>query len=107
MKEVNLRTWHRRIGIILVLFVILQAGSGFLIALGDFMLSMNPHTEHAVTATTVDEEEEFWDEALEFIHFGAGTAGGGYRILLGAGILWMAVSGGLIFFRIRARAHKR
>jgi hypothetical protein len=108
MKEVNLRAWHRRIGIILALFIILQAGSGFLITLGDLIPSTSPDTEHAVAVTTVDEEEEhFWDEALEFIHFGAGAAGALYRILLGAGVLWMAVSGGLIFFRIRARSKKR
>lgn len=107
MKEINLRTWHRRIGIILALFIILQAGSGFLITLGDLILSTNSHTEHAVAATAVDEEEDFWDEALEFIHFGDDVAGGIYRILLGAGVMWMAVSGGLIFFRIRARSKKR
>jgi hypothetical protein len=42
MKEVNLRTWHRRIGIVLALFIILQAGSGFLIMLGDLIPSQSP-----------------------------------------------------------------
>jgi hypothetical protein len=108
MKEINLRTWHRRIGIILALFIILQVGSGFFITLGDLILSKSPDTESAVAATTVDDEKEhFWDEALEFIHFGAGAVGGFYRILLGAGVLWMAISGGLIFFRIRAHSKKR
>jgi hypothetical protein len=107
MKEISLRTWHRRIGIILALFIILQAGSGFFITLGDLIPSQSPDTESAVAATTVDDEKHFWDEALEFIHFGAGAAGGLYRILLGAGVLWMAVSGGLIFFRIRTRSKKR
>lgn len=108
MKEVNLRKWHRRIGIILALFIILQAGSGLVITLGD-LISSEGHapTEPAVAATVADEEEPFWDEALQFIHFGAGTAGDLYRIVLGAGILWMAVSGGLIFFRIRARSKKK
>jgi hypothetical protein len=106
MREINLRTWHRRTGIILALFIILQAGSGFLITLGDLTPSKSPATEPAVAATTVDDEEHFWDETLGFIHFGAGAVGVFYRILLGAGILWMAVSGGLIFFRIRARSKK-
>jgi hypothetical protein len=107
MKEINLRTWHRRIGIILALFIILQAGSGFFITLGDLIPSQSPDAESAVAAATVDEEEDFWDEALEFIHFGDDVVGGLYRILLGAGVLWMAVSGGLIFFRIRTRSKKR
>jgi hypothetical protein len=107
MKEVNLRAWHRRIGIVLALFIILQAGSGFFITLGDLIRSKSPDTESAVAATTVDKEEDFWDEALEFIHFGDDVAGGIYRILLGVGVMWMAVSGSLIFFRIRARSKKR
>ena len=108
MKEVNLRKWHRRFGIILALFIILQAGSGLLITLGDLSPSKShAHTEPAVTATVHDEEEPFLEEALEFIHFGAGPAGALYRIIVGAGILWMAVSGGLIFFRTRARSQKR
>lgn len=107
MKEINLRRWHRRVGIILALFIILQAGSGLVITLGDLSPSEgHVHTEPAVAATGADEEEPFLDEALEFIHFGAGTAGALYRIVLGAGVLWMAVSGGLIFFQVRARSKK-
>jgi hypothetical protein len=108
MKEVDLRKWHRRIGIVLALFVILQAGSGFLITLGDLIPSKSPDTEPTVAAATVDDEKEhFCDEVLNFVHYGGGAAGGPYRILLGAGVLWMAVSGGLIFFQIRARSKKR
>jgi hypothetical protein len=32
MKEVDLRRWHRRPGIIVALFIILQTGSGFLLS---------------------------------------------------------------------------
>jgi hypothetical protein len=107
MKEVNLRKWHRRFGIILALFIILQGGSGLLITLSDLIPSKShAPTGPAVAATVADEEEPFLEEAVDFIHFGAGTAGALYRIVLGAGILWMAISGGIIFFRIRARSKK-
>jgi len=33
MKESELRKWHRNFGIFLVLFIIIQAGSGLLISL--------------------------------------------------------------------------
>jgi hypothetical protein len=108
MKEVNLRTWHRCIGIILALFVILQAGSGLLISLGDLSPSQSyAHSEPAVSSGGHEEEEAPWHEAIEFIHHGAGPAGTLYRIIIGIGILWMAISGGLIFFQIRARSTKR
>jgi len=107
MKEVDLRRWHRRFGIILALFIILQAGSGLVITLGDLSPSQShAHSKAAVAATVPDEEEAFWEEALAFIHHGAGPAGTLYRIIVGVGILWMAVSGGLIFFQISARSKK-
>lgn len=107
MKEINLRRWHRRIGIILALFIILQAGSGLLLTLGDLSPSQShAHSKAAVGATVPDAEEPFWEEALEFTHHGAGPAGTLYRIIVGAGILWMAVSGCLIFFRTRRSKKK-
>lgn len=108
MKAVDIRIWHRRIGIIVALFLILQAGSGLLIGLG----ALNPsqshaHSEPAVSSGGHEEAESPWHEALEFIHHGAGTAGTLHRIIIGIGILWMAISGGLIFFQTRARSKKR
>ena len=107
MKESNLRRWHRNLGILLALFIILQAGSGFLISLSG--LSM-PHS-HAndgnhTPSLTHEEEEGVWHEGLEFLHHGAGRAGAIYRILLGIGLVLMAVSGSMIFFKIRARTRK-
>ena len=108
MQEVNLRKWHRRIGIILTLFIILQAGSGLLISLGDLNPSQShAHTETAVTSGGDEEEESSWHEALEFIHHGADPALTFYRVIVGVGILWMAISGGLIFFQARARSKRR
>ena len=105
MKKITLRTWHRRIGIILALFIILQTGSGLLISLGDLSPSQShAHSEPAVAAGGHEEEERPWHEALEFIHHGAGSAGPLYRIIIGIGILWMAISGVLIFFQSRVRS---
>ena len=107
MKESILRRWHRSLGILLALFIILQTGSGFLISLGELSV---PHS-HALEDTHAsshgnNEGESLWHEGLEFIHHGAGTAGSLYRILIGIGLLWMAVSGSMIFLKIRARSKK-
>ena len=108
MKVVNLRTWHRRIGIILALFIILQAGSGLLIGIGDLSPSQSyAHTEPATSSEGSEEEELPWYGALEFIHHGAGLLGTLYRMIVGIGILWMTVSGSLIFFQMRKRSKKR
>ncbi|MGD2125748.1 MAG: hypothetical protein PVG99_06680 [Desulfobacteraceae bacterium] len=105
MKEAQLRKWHRRIGITLSLFIILQAGSGLLISLSNLSI---PHT-HAQTESVAlhernGEGEALWDQTLEFIHHGGGGSGTLYRILLGVGLVAMALSGSLIFFKIRARS---
>ena len=105
MKESTLRKWHRSVGISVVLFMFLQAGSGFLISIG--ILSM-PHAHahedtHAYSRRN-NEGASLWHEGLEFIHHGAGTAGSLYRILIGMSLLWMAASGSMILFKIRVRS---
>jgi hypothetical protein len=87
IKEVDLRKWHRRIGIMLALFVILQAGSGLLVGLGDLSSSQtHAHSEPTVSSGGHEEAESPWHEALEFIHHGVGSAGTRYRIIVVIGI---------------------
>lgn len=106
MKETDLRKWHRRFAIMLVLFIILQAGSGLLLSVIGLI---TPHS-HARTESVdsyghnEDGGESLWKGSLEFIHHGAGAIGAVYRIVLGIGILGMAVSGSVIFLKIRERS---
>jgi len=95
MQEAYLRKWHRRLGIILALFVIIQAGTGLLISL-EASLPTAP-------AGPVAEGVEF----LEAVHQGGGPIGRVYRVLLGAGLCGMAISGSLIYFKIRARSREK
>ena len=104
IKESVLRTWHQSPGISLALFIIFQTGSGFLSSLADFSA---PHS-HALEDTHASFHENneggsLWHERLEFIHLGADIPGSLYRILIGLGLFWMAVSGIMIFFKIRTR----
>jgi len=88
MGEAYLRKWHRTMGIILALFLFLQAASGALMAL-EFALG-TPGLFGGLTS----------------LHFGGGFWGQIYRILLGLGLMGMAASGALIYLKIRARTAK-
>lgn len=88
MDEAYLRKWHRTMGIILAFFIFLQAASGALMAL-----------EFALNSTGLF-------GVLTSLHFGGGSWGHLYRILLGLGLTGMAASGTLIYFRIQARKRK-
>jgi hypothetical protein len=115
MKEANLRKWHRGLGIILALFVILQAGSGLLITITEIE---TPHS-HANSEIAAhgqaheegkeghhDEGQSAFMKFLSFIHHGAGSIGVIYRILLGIGLLFMAVTGAQIYLNIKARTRR-
>ncbi len=116
MKEANLRKWHRRMGITLAFFIILQAGTGLLLSLDwDSTPHSHANTQHErikesgeANESLLDSHEEGsnWHEVLGFIHRGAGSIMNLYRIFLGIGILAMAITGSTIFFMIRARSKK-
>ena len=95
-------------GIIVAAFIILQAGSGFLLSLGGLpILRTHAHEETYRPGHAQEEGERLWQDALELIHLGDGIIGTIYRLLLGFGIVATAVSGGTIFFKIRARSKRR
>jgi uncharacterized iron-regulated membrane protein len=88
MTEVFLRKWHRTMGIILALFIFVQAATGALMSL-QFALNFSEPLK-----------------ALEILHTGGGLWGNLYRILLGLGLMGMATSGTLIYLKLRARMKK-
>jgi hypothetical protein len=108
MKESDLRAWHRNLGIILSLFIILQTGTGLIISLSEAGVPhSHANSESVVQANTHGEGESKWSSSIGFIHHGAGVVGVIYRILLGIGTLGMAISGSMIFFKVRARSKKQ
>jgi hypothetical protein len=102
MKEVSLRLWHRHLGIILAIFIIIQAGTGLSLNLGQLSI---PHTHEQGTPGT-QEHSSSVTNAVMMIHHGGGLVGTIYRILLGIGILVQTVLGTLIYIRIRSRSRK-
>lgn len=104
MNEKDLRKWHRRMGVALAILIILQAGTGVLLTLGSLTEGHNPnHSEQPAQQNSPQAEESEWEESLEFIHHGADGVGFVYRLIVGFGMLGMAVSGSFIFFKIRSR----
>lgn len=97
MQEINVRKLHRRLGIVLALFLILQGISGLLFSLRDFL--------HQVVTTGPQGYQGgvFWGKVMGTLHYGLGPVGSIYRLLLGFGLVVMAVSGAVIFLKIRAR----
>jgi hypothetical protein len=105
VKESDLRKWHRSMGIALAFFIIVQAGTGLLISLGDIIMPPAPAHTHdpSMSAEEAGEEESEWMETLEYIHHGDGVTSNIYRIIVGLGLAGMAVSGSIIFFKTRSR----
>ena len=129
MTEATLRKGHRYIGISLAIFILLQAASGIALS----FWSWNNAHDHSLHATAVayadeghhhDEPDEYrshveqhmtesnaehvlpqWLQASMAIHAGGGFWGGLYRIIIGLGIIGMALSGSMIFFKTQKRLH--
>ena len=108
MNEKDLRKWHRRMGITLAILIILQAGTGILLTLGSLSGGHSEaHSEQPAQQAAPQSHESEWEEALEFIHHGADGVGFVYRLIVGFGMLGMAVSGSFIYFKIRSRTAGR
>lgn len=101
MKPVTLNTIHRYVGIVIAPPLVIQTLSGLILGFGPFRRAGPPPGDGGMPVAGGR-----WDAILMKIHFGPGVVGDTFHILLGAGVLWMAVSGWLLYLRLR-RARKR
>uniref|UniRef100_I2Q694 Uncharacterized protein n=1 Tax=Desulfovibrio sp. U5L TaxID=596152 RepID=I2Q694_9BACT len=97
MQEATLRRQHRKLGLVLAVFLALQAATGLWLSLEDLVEAPPPATQAAAP-------EE--DSVLAILHTGGGKAGNLYRLALGAAVLAQVGLGGLISLKIRARAKR-
>lgn len=101
MKDLRINTLHRYVGIVIAPFLVIQALSGLLLDFGLFRGGgAGPGGEKAPAARSA------WDLFLMKIHFGPGLISSSYHLLLGAGIIWMAVSGWVLYLRLRRARRK-
>ena len=102
LKEPSLRSWHRKMGIVLAPLVVLQVISGLVIA---FEVLFGLH--HDVSGFLNEREahglHRFWDYIGIDIHYGGGSLGTIYHIALGIGLLWLVVSGSVLYVKVRRR----
>ena len=100
MKEIELRKWHRTLGVMLSFFIILQAGSGVILT----FIEHEPSYVHASSELDgKDKDESLCEEFLEKIHTEGGIVGYVYRLVVGSGLLLMALSGVWIFVKAHTR----
>jgi uncharacterized iron-regulated membrane protein len=92
MKGPYLNRLHRYVGISMAPFLLLQTLSGLFL---DFGLFRRGQEEPQPAA------RGWWDLFLVKLHFAPGLVSDAYHLLLGAAIFWMAISGWLLYLRIR------
>lgn len=90
---------HRYVGIVVAPLLVLQTVTGLLLKLGLFR-NAGPILEGGQSPAGGG-----WSPLLVKLHFGPGPVSDIYHLLLGAAVLWMAVSGWVLFLRLR-RARK-
>jgi hypothetical protein len=101
MEELDIRKLHRIVGIVIAPLLILQALSGIFLSVA-WLLGF-----HRRIGETIKENIppliRLWDMILVNIRYGLGVGGAFYHDLLGIGAIGVAVSGFMIFLKIRAR----
>ena len=101
MKGIQLNKLHRYVGITIAPFLVIQTLTGLLLNFGALRQGVSAPAggDPPVTSTQ-------WDAAFIKAHFGPGVIVDFYHLLLGAGIVWMAVTGWIIFLRGRRLRNK-
>lgn len=111
MNEGDVRRVHGIVGVLLSLFVLVQVGSGTLIAVNEFLgLGRHVHAEpsqhHHDEAADTHQDENEKDGFLQIIHHHGERPVQALRVLLGIGIVFMVLSGTRIYFLARMRTKK-
>ena len=104
MKEPDLRKLHRITGVAVAPLLVLQVLSGILISV-DWLMGIHTRAGEAIEET-FSPLLKLWDMILVDVHYGPGTGGAIYHIVLGIASLWVVASGFVIFLKIRARQRK-
>jgi uncharacterized iron-regulated membrane protein len=96
MKGIYLNKLHRYVGITLAPFLVIQALSGLFLDFGLFRRGAGGAGERGAFHA-----EGIFDTLLVKTHFGPGLGSDIYHLLMGIAVVWMALSGWLLFLRIR------
>ena len=95
MKGPLLNRLHRYLGITVAPLLVIQTASGLLLDFGPIRRALLAPAELPPAPPGP------LDRFLTAVHFGPGLANDAYHLLLGGGIVWMALSGWLLYLRGR------
>ncbi|MFC1606611.1 hypothetical protein ACFL47_01465 [Candidatus Latescibacterota bacterium] len=87
MKEAQLRSVHRKAGLVLSLFIVLQTVTGLVLTVEDLL-------------------DTFWGGIFHGLHKRYELAGDIYRLIAGVGIMFMVVTGVWVAMKMRERRSK-
>ncbi len=108
MTEQSIRKYHGKLGLLLSLFIIIQVGSGTLLALTSLIMQ-EPHTHTEYSQSNIHTQERGdktpndVDKILETIHHHGEPIYQVLRVVLGIGILAMVISGLTIYMQTKKR----
>lgn len=88
MNQGSMRRWHRRGGILLAPFLLLQTVSGLILTYGVFRQITETLSEQAPAPV-----KTAWNVIMAKMHYGPGLIGWLYHSLIGLGLIWLIYSG--------------
>ena len=99
MNQGSIRRWHRRTGILLAPFLLLQTVSGLVLTYGVFSQITATLSENAPAAVKTT-----WNVMMAKMHYGPGLIGWIYHSLIGLGLVWLIISGVWIWVDFQRKA---
>ncbi len=116
MKEKDLRRYHRITGVVLAVFIIVQAGTGLIFTIGKMTGGSGGH-DHGIANVSIfpisraqagssgpeASQAHESESLLGIMHYGGGMIGNIYRLVLAVTIIGQVSGGLLIYMRIKAR----
>ncbi|MEE4365049.1 MAG: hypothetical protein V2J08_14025 [Desulfotignum sp.] len=116
MKEKDLRRYHRITGVVLAVFILVQAGTGLVFTIGQMTGSSGGHghdtadvSSFPISKAQADTSKPQASQAHEsksllgIVHYGGGMFGNIYRLVLAVTIIGQVCGGLLIYMRIKVR----
>lgn len=114
MHVATLRKWHRHVGILLVIFLALQALTGLILSASHMLQDEHAHAQESGDFRLITEAYKDVSAAsassdlglegiLAAVHHGGGPAGDVYRLVLGIATLAQGGMGVMLFFGHRHR----
>ena len=89
----SFRHWHRKAGIVLAPFLLLQALSGLILSYGVYTRVASELSEETLPLV-----KTAWQVLITKTHYGPGLFGWIYHSLIGLGLVWMIASGAWLWF---------